>query len=61
MGSPLAAGDGLPPPAAASRDTPPPVTPPSPDGNPFAGAAFFVDPRYVSQVESSTRETLGTP
>ena len=47
---------GLPPPTAAAEAKPAvQVTPPSPDGNPFAGAAFFIDPGYVTKVELSIK------
>ncbi len=53
--APAAASDtgGLPPPAAA-KDAPAPVavTPPSAEGNPFAGAGFYIDPAYVKKVET---------
>ncbi|MGD0680011.1 MAG: glycoside hydrolase family 6 protein [Polyangiaceae bacterium] len=50
------AASALPPPAAAAgAAVPVPVTPPPADGNPFAGAAFFIDPTYVAKVESSIK------
>jgi cellulose 1,4-beta-cellobiosidase len=46
----------LPPPAAAP-DVKPPVqlVPPSTEGNPFAGARFYVDPTFVARVESTVK------
>ncbi|HEY4016910.1 MAG TPA: glycoside hydrolase family 6 protein [Polyangiaceae bacterium] len=49
----------LPPPAPAAEagaKAGPQVTPPPADSNPFAGAAFYVDPGYVAKVESSVKE-----
>jgi cellulose 1,4-beta-cellobiosidase len=49
-------GSGLPAPTAAEgAKKPATVTPPAADGNPFAGAAFYIDPGYVAKVESSVK------
>ena len=48
----------LPPPAAAANVKPTvQVTPPPPEGNPFAGANFYIDPSYVAEIESSIKES----
>src|SRR5262249_22497134 len=44
-----------PPTAAAEAKPPVQITPPPPDGNPFAGAAFYIDPGYVAKVETSIK------
>lgn len=50
------AASALPAPAAAADAKPEvKVTPPNAEGNPFAGAHFYVDPRYVTKVESSIK------
>ena len=52
--------DGLPPPAAAAgATTAARVTPPAPEGNPFAGARFSIDSGYVAEVEASVRTAAG--
>ncbi|HXN32279.1 MAG TPA: glycoside hydrolase family 6 protein [Polyangiaceae bacterium] len=48
----------LPPPTAAAEAKPQvQVTPPSPEGNPFKGAHFYIDPAYVAKVESSIKDS----
>ncbi|MGA7118830.1 MAG: glycoside hydrolase family 6 protein [Polyangiaceae bacterium] len=48
----------LPPPVGAAEAKPRvQVVPPSPEGNPFAGARFYIDPGYVAKVESSVKES----
>jgi cellulose 1,4-beta-cellobiosidase len=54
-GAPAEASALPPPTAAAEAKAAVQVTPPSPDGNPFAGAAFYIDPAYVAKVESSIK------
>jgi cellulose 1,4-beta-cellobiosidase len=55
--APVAPADtGLPPPtAAADVKKAAQVTPPSAEGNPFAGAGFYIDPSYVAKVEGSAK------
>ena len=54
--APAADNGGLPAPtAAADAIKPVTITPPSPEGNPFAGAGFFISPAYVKKVESSIK------
>jgi cellulose 1,4-beta-cellobiosidase len=56
--SPAAAPDtgGLPvPTAAADAIQPVTITPPSAEGNPFAGVGFYIHPAYVKKVESSIK------
>ncbi len=49
---------GLPPPTGAEGVKPAaPVVPPSAEGNPFAGAHFYIDPAYVAKVESSVKSS----
>lgn len=64
VGAPAAAGgaqpptSSLPPPTAAAEAKPQvQITPPSAEGNPFAGAHFYIDPAYVAKVESSIKES----
>lgn len=55
-----AAASPLPPPTAAADAKPEvKVTPPNAEGNPFAGAHFYVDPAYVAKVESSVKQDTG--
>ncbi len=54
--APAADNGGLPAPtAAADAIKPVTITPPSPEGNPFTGAGFFINPAYVKKVESSIK------
>jgi cellulose 1,4-beta-cellobiosidase len=52
-------GSALPPPTAGATEGKPTaqVTPPSPEGNPFVGARFYIDPGYVAKVESSVKDS----
>lgn len=51
-----AAASPLPPPTAAADAKPEvKVTPPNAEGNPFAGAHFYIDPGYVAKVETSVK------
>ncbi|MDP9000230.1 MAG: glycoside hydrolase family 6 protein [Myxococcota bacterium] len=46
----------LPPPVAATEaKAPVQVTPPAPEGNPFANARFYISPGYVAKVEASIK------
>jgi cellulose 1,4-beta-cellobiosidase len=54
--TPTPAQPELPPPAALGAAKPPvDITPPSPEGNPFAGKEFYRYPRYVSLVEAAAK------
>lgn len=48
----------LPPPLAATESKPTvQVTPPSPEGNPFVDARYYINPGYVAKVEASIKES----